>query len=123
MLQKIKHWAKKLKKKLTALYYARKHPLTPWYCRWLIVVTLLYALSPIDLIPDFIPLLGLLDDLLLLPLAIYISIRLLPSGVWQESQEKARQNPVKLPKMTAGILLVGLLWLVLLLLLWFYWYA
>jgi uncharacterized membrane protein YkvA (DUF1232 family) len=115
MLTKLKQWAKQLKNKLTALYYAQQHPATPWYCKALIFLTLLYALSPIDLIPDFIPLLGILDDLLLLPLAIHVAVKLLPMGVWQASEAKAALSPLRLPAKRAGIVLVFIFWLILIL--------
>ena len=83
------------------------------------MLTLLYALSPIDLIPDFIPLLGLLDDLILLPLAIYLTIRLLPAGIWQESLLKAREAPIQLPRQKAGIILFALFWLALVAFVWY----
>lgn len=118
MLKKIKAWAKRLKHRLTALYYAQQHPHTPWYCRMLIALTLLYALSPIDLIPDFIPVLGLLDDLLLLPLAIYLTIKLLPAEVWQESLLRAEAMPMRLSKKQAGLMLFALFWAAILFLLW-----
>ncbi len=121
MLNKFKQWAEQLKKNLTALYYAQMHPATPWYCNVLIFLTLLYALSPIDLIPDFIPILGLLDDLLLLPLAIVLTVKLLPEGIWQESQEKATTAPLKLPDQKWGILFVGIIWILLLGIGWHYW--
>jgi uncharacterized membrane protein YkvA (DUF1232 family) len=121
MIDKIKAWARQLKKNLTALYYVQQHPHTPWYCRLLIFLTLLYALSPIDLIPDFIPVLGLLDDLLLLPLAIYLTIKLLPEKLWLEHKLKAEKKPVELPRHTAGILLVAGIWLLLAYLVWI-WY-
>ena len=121
MLKKIKAGAKQLKHRLTALFYAQQSPSTPWYCRILIYITLLYALSPIDLIPDFIPVLGLLDDLLLLPLAIYFTIKLLPDRVWQESLLKAEANPIRLPKKKTGLILFALFWVSILYLLWHFW--
>ncbi len=61
-----------------ALYYVARDPRTPWYAKLLAGAIVAYALSPIDLIPDFIPVLGLLDDLLLLPAAIWLAVRLVP---------------------------------------------
>lgn len=118
MFDKIKDWARQLKNNLTALYYVQQHPQTPWYCRVLIFLTLLYALSPIDLIPDFIPMLGLLDDLLLLPLVIYLTIKLLPKKLWLEHKLKAEKCPLHLPRHAAGILLIAGIWLLLAYLLW-----
>ena len=69
-LNKLKLWAKRLKSDIYALYIAMRDARTPVYARWFAVIVVAYALSPIDLIPDFIPVLGLLDDLILLPLGI-----------------------------------------------------
>ena len=113
MLKQIKAWARRLKNNLTAIYYAQQHPLTPWYCKILIFLTLLYALSPIDLIPDFIPVLGLLDDLLLLPMVIFFTVKLLPEQVWQDSLLKAEKEPLHLPKQKAGLILFAAFWLLL----------
>jgi uncharacterized membrane protein YkvA (DUF1232 family) len=73
-----------------ALYLARNDPRIPWYAKAVIVLTVLYALSPIDLIPDFIPFFGYLDDLIIVPLGIALAIRLMPGNVWTEYHEQAR---------------------------------
>jgi len=73
-----------------ALYLARNDPRIPWYAKAIIVLTVLYALSPIDLIPDFIPFFGYLDDLIIVPLGIALAIRLMPENVWTEYREQAR---------------------------------
>jgi uncharacterized membrane protein YkvA (DUF1232 family) len=73
-----------------ALYLARNDPRIPWYAKAVIVVTVLYALSPIDLIPDFIPFFGYLDDLIIVPLGIALAIWLMPENVWEEYREKAK---------------------------------
>jgi len=70
--------AKKIKEDIPAIYLALKHPKTPWLAKVLAGLTIIYALSPIDLIPDFIPILGLLDDLIILPLLIAITIKFIP---------------------------------------------
>ncbi len=87
--EQIKNWANRLKKQLVMLHLAAKHPGTPWYARFLIFIILAYALSPIDLIPDFIPIIGYLDDLILLPIGIYFVIKLIPEEVKQEALLKA----------------------------------
>ena len=71
MMKKLKLWAKKLKRQLVILHLAYKNKRIPWYAKVLIFVIIAYALSPIDLIPDFIPIIGYLDDLILLPIGIY----------------------------------------------------
>ena len=71
---KLKKWAKELKRELFALYFAYQHPKTPFFAKILAIITVCYAFSPIDLIPDFIPILGYLDDLLLVPLGDYFNL-------------------------------------------------
>ena len=73
-----------------ALYLARNDPRIPWYAKAVIVLTVLYALSPIDLIPDFIPFFGYLDDLVIVPLGIALAVWLMPENVWMEYREKAK---------------------------------
>ena len=75
-----------------ALYLARNDPRIPWYAKAVIVLTVLYALSPIDLIPDFIPFFGYLDDLIIVPLGIALAIWLMPENVWTEYREQARSG-------------------------------
>lgn len=83
------------------LAYAYRHEQTPWYAKLLIIITLGYLLSPIDLIPDFIPVLGYLDDLIIVPLLIVLSIKLIPNAIVIECREKAQEqinNPGKQKK-------------------------
>jgi uncharacterized membrane protein YkvA (DUF1232 family) len=93
MKQAFQHWRKRageLKTETYAIYLAIKNPKMPWYAKGLAVCVLAYALSPIDLIPDFIPILGVLDDLILVPLGISIVIKMIPLEVLAECREKAR---------------------------------
>jgi hypothetical protein len=83
---------------------------------------LAYALSPIDLIPDFIPVIGLLDDLLLLPLGICLAIRFIPKSVWLACKLEAEANPIKLPQNKWAGLAIFLIWLALLLIISLYGY-
>jgi len=89
--QKIKQKAENLKIELLAVWFAYRHPKTPWYAKILVALIGGYAFSPIDLIPDFIPIIGYLDDVLLLPLGIYIAIRLIPKEVLDETRIKAKE--------------------------------
>ncbi|MBN2651599.1 MAG: DUF1232 domain-containing protein [Spirochaetales bacterium] len=98
MLTKIKQKAKALKSEITALYYAYQNPGLPWYSKVIIVFTVGYALSPIDLIPDFIPVLGYLDDLIIFPALIVLSIKLIPKDIMVQSREKALNEPLTLKK-------------------------
>ena len=90
-IERWKAWAKRLKTEICALYLAYRDPRTPWYARLLAACVVAYAFSPIDLIPDPIPILGYLDDLLLLPLGVRLVISLIPSEVMHESRLKAQQ--------------------------------
>ena len=89
MLGDIKIWARGLKRDVYAIHLAARDPRTPWYAKMLAVVGAGYALSPIDLIPDFIPVLGYLDDLILVPLGIWLVVRLIPEQVMAEHRAKA----------------------------------
>jgi len=80
-----------LKRETLALYLAARHPRTPWYAKLLVAGVAAYALSPIDLIPDFVPVLGYIDDLLLLPLGIALAVRLVPPDVMQDCRTQAAE--------------------------------
>lgn len=115
MRQQLARWqqlARQLKQQLRVLLLAWRDPRVPWYAKALAICTLGYAFSPIDLIPDFIPVLGYLDDLLILPLSIMLTMKLIPSVVWQEYTLKAQQIPAQakpVSYISAG-LIIGL-WL------------
>lgn len=96
---------------LLALWKLFKHPATPRAPKWIALAVLAYALSPIDLIPDFIPVLGLLDDMVLLPLGIALAVKLTPQGLWQARLAEAEASRDSLPKMVWGAVLVVTLWL------------
>jgi uncharacterized membrane protein YkvA (DUF1232 family) len=100
--------------RLLALWKLVRHPDTPRAPKWVALGVLAYALSPIDLIPDFIPLLGQLDDLLLVPLGIALAVRLTPAHLWQARLAEAQASADKLPRVWWGVLIVLLLWLLLL---------
>ena len=88
----MKQWqqkAKELKRETYALYYACRDSRVPWYVKLLATCVIAYALSPIDLIPDFIPVLGLLDDLILLPLAIVSILKLIPEDIMDDCRRQA----------------------------------
>ena len=89
VIEKLKIKAKLLKRDITALYLAYKRPETPWYAKAFTAVVVAYAVSPIDLIPDFIPILGYLDDLLLLPLGIAAAVKMIPGPVMEECRKEA----------------------------------
>ena len=95
---------------LIALWKLFKHPDTPRAARWVAIFVLGYALSPIDLIPDFIPVLGQLDDLILIPLGVALAVRLTPRPLWEARMREAEASREKLPKLWWGALLVALVW-------------
>jgi uncharacterized membrane protein YkvA (DUF1232 family) len=89
MNMSLKEKAKKIRDSVPQLYIALKTKETPWYAKAMGIFTIAYALSPIDFIPDFIPVIGYLDDILLLPLFISITIKMIPKDIWESSREKA----------------------------------
>ena len=112
-LTALKARARRLKAETFALYLAARHPATPWYAKLLVALLVAYALSPIDLIPDFIPVLGYVDDLILLPLGIALAIRLIPSAVLDACRARAAarlQEPP--PRSWAAAAVIILIWLV-----------
>src|SRR5258708_39202349 len=89
MTSRLKNWARVVKRDVHALYLASRDPRVPWYAKGLAVVVAGYALSPIDLIPDFIPVVGYLDDVILVPLGIMLVIRLVPPEIMAEHRALA----------------------------------
>ncbi len=120
MLRKIKAWAAALKLKLVIMHLAYQDPRTPWYAKALILAIIAYALSPVDLIPDFIPVLGLLDDLILLPVAIYFVVKLIPRQVMDEASEKAATYEWAKTRNWFGLIFIASLWILSALLLYRY---
>jgi len=107
-------WARKLKREGISLWFAARDPRTPWLPRLLCAAVVAYALSPIDLIPDFIPVLGFVDDALLLPALIWLAIRLMPQALMQECRTKADawlQAGHGKPRSRAGAAAIVALWL------------
>ena len=107
---RLAEWARALKREALALYYAARDPRTPWYAKLIAGAIVAYALSPIDLIPDFIPVLGLLDELLLLPGAIWLALRLVPETVLEESRRRADATLERPTSRTAAVVIV-LVWI------------
>jgi len=108
MFDNLRKKAKDLKQEVHALYLASRDPRTPFLCKFLVAIIIAYALSPIDLIPDFIPVLGYLDDLILIPLGIGLAIKMIPNTIMVECREKAKlttenRNPTN---WIAGIIIV-----------------
>jgi uncharacterized membrane protein YkvA (DUF1232 family) len=110
-----KSWVKKIKGEIFALYYAYQNNKTPFIAKLVAFLVVAYAFSPIDLIPDFIPILGYLDDLILLPLGVALAIKLIPQEILIQSREQARlhlsnQKPTN---WTVGIIII-LFWIMIL---------
>ena len=114
-------WAKRVKRDGVTLWFAGKHPKTPWYAKALGLFVVAYALSLIDLIPDFIPVLGYVDDVLMLPSLIWLTLQLLPPDVLTECRGHAdawMQTQGAKPRSMAGVVLVVALWLLVGIALW-----
>ncbi len=120
-LAEAKDWARRLKRDAVAVYYAARDPRTPLIAKCLALAVAAYALSPIDLIPDFIPVLGYLDDLLLVPLGLLLVIRLLPPQVLADSREKSDAILARPRSYLAAAFVVGL-WLLCIWGLAYWWY-
>ena len=104
-------WAKAIKRDVVALHLAARDPRTPLAARILALAVLAYALSPLDLIPDFIPILGQLDDVILVPLGIWLVIRMIPREVFTDARARA-QDTDRPPSNRAGATVVVTLWIV-----------
>lgn len=109
MLDRLRTWAQAIKRDVTALYYAVRDPRVPWYAKLVAGLVLAYALSPIDLIPDFVPVLGYLDELVIVPLGIMLAIRLIPPAIMAEHRAKAT-GPT--PKSFVGGAITVAVWLI-----------
>lgn len=124
IFQRAKSWARSIKRDGVTLWFAYRDPGTPFLVKALCVFVVAYALSPIDLIPDFIPVLGYLDDVILLPGLIWLAVRLVPPQVLVESRAKADAWMTvhgKKPQSYSGAVLIVTLWVVVSYLLWRWW--
>ena len=106
MIETVTRWAKSVKRDVVALYLAGLDARTPWLAKAVAAAVVAYALSPIDLIPDFIPIIGYLDDLLLVPLGIMLAVRLIPRELMAEFREAALDRERLPSNPTAAILIV-----------------
>ena len=117
----IKDWAQALKRDVHALYLSARDPRTPWYARAFALAIAAYALSPIDLLPDFIPVVGYLDEVILLPLAILLAVRLVPPEVMSEHRAAAIRAEWRPISRTAAVFIVVVWLLAAAALLWWLW--
>ncbi|HKC45430.1 MAG TPA: YkvA family protein [Burkholderiales bacterium] len=110
-MQKLRDWARHLKAETLALYLAARDPRTPWYTRLVVAGIVAYALSPIDLIPDFVPVLGLLDEIVLLPLGIALALRMIPAEVMADARGRAQAALAgETPRSRAAAVVVIAIW-------------
>src|SRR5216683_4026416 len=112
LLSSLKQRARHLKSETLVLWFAARHPGTPWYAKLLVAGIVAYALSPIDLIPDFIPVLGYVDDLILIPLGIVLAIRMIPGPILEECRAQAQERMASARPVSrfAALVIVGV-WL------------
>ena len=111
MMDRLKRWAEAVKRDMVAIYLATRDPRVPRAAKILALAVAAYALSPIDLIPDFIPVLGYLDDLILLPLAILLVVRLIPPGVMAELRDEAATRLARsMPRSRTAAAVIVVIW-------------
>jgi len=112
MFNRLKQWARHLKMETYALYFAYRDPRVPWYAKLLVAFVVAHTFSPIDLIPDFIPVLGYLDDLIITPLGLALALRLIPAEVMTEARMKAESSlDIEKNFSRVGLLIVISIWL------------
>ncbi len=120
-LARLRQWARAIKQDVVALYIAGRDPRVPWYVKAAAVAIAAYALSPIDLIPDFIPVLGYLDEVILLPIAIALVVRMIPDPLMAEFREEAQRRSER-PTSRAAAAVIIVLWIAAIALtLWAFW--
>lgn len=121
MIDRVKEWARRVKRDVVAVWIAARDPRTPCYVKAVAAAVAAYAVSPIDLVPDFIPVLGYLDDLLLLPLGILLVVRMIPADLMEEFRKEAQFVEILPASRIVAAAVVGV-WLVSGgLLLWLFW--
>jgi uncharacterized membrane protein YkvA (DUF1232 family) len=112
MIDRLKSWAKRLKQETYALYFAYQDPRLPWYVKALVIFVVAHTFSPIDLIPDFIPVLGYLDDLIITPLGLALALKLIPPVVMAEARARAELDLFEGKTISRwGTLIVVSIWL------------
>ncbi len=111
---KLKEKVKQLKTEVYVLYLALKDHRTPWYVKAMATVVVAYALSPVDLIPDFIPVLGYIDDLILIPAGIYLTFKMIPDDILEEHRQKVKTTPINSRIKWVAAAIVVFIWLLVL---------
>jgi uncharacterized membrane protein YkvA (DUF1232 family) len=110
LIARLRDWARRIKRDVLALWIAARDPRTPWRAKAVAALVAAYALSPIDLIPDFIPVLGYLDDLLIVPLGVVLAVRMIPAGLMDEFRAQAGRLGARPVSRAAAVAMVAL-WL------------
>jgi uncharacterized membrane protein YkvA (DUF1232 family) len=110
MADSLKNWAQLIKRDVHALYLASRDPRVPWFAKAMAIVVAAYALSPIDLIPDFIPVLGYFDDLILVPLGVLLVVRLIPPAIMAEHRDLAAATREQ-PASRVVVIVIFLIWI------------
>ena len=123
MISSLKTWAKAVKRDVVALYFAARDPRVPWYGKAVAAAVAAYALSPIDPIPDFIPILGYLDELVVLPLGIRLAVKLIPPDLMDEHRAAAAKAAAKPTSRIAAAFIVALWIAAAAYLIWAFWPA
>ncbi len=121
LVDRAKSWARAIKRDVLVLWLAARDPRVPWYAKAVAALVAAYALSPIDLIPDFIPVLGYLDDLIIVPLGIVLALKVMPPHLIDDLRAKAAEMEGK-PRSTAGMIAILAVWVAAVVLVaWFAW--
>ena len=105
---RLRNWAREMKRDVVALYLAARDPRVPWYAKAVALGVAAYALSPIDLIPDFIPVIGYLDDVILVPLGIVLAVRLIPADILAEHRAAATAASERPTSRSAAVVIVAI---------------
>ncbi len=111
MFDALKKRARELKTQTYTLYLASRDRRTPWYAKALMIAVVGYAISPVDLIPDFVPVLGYLDDLVIVPAGIVLALKMIPKDVYQECRARAESGPIETRAKWVAFSLIVAVWL------------
>lgn len=111
MFDQLKRWAKMMERDIFVLYLAGRDPRVPWYVKLLAAATAAYAFSPIDLVPDFIPVIGYLDDMIIVPGAIWLTLRLIPTEILAELRNEASHRLQQCPRSAFAACVIVAIWL------------
>ena len=110
MLERARQWAREIRRDVVAIWIAAGDPRVPWYAKAIAAAVAAYALSPIDLIPDFVPVLGYVDDLIIVPAGILLTVRLIPAGLMDEFRAEAARRAARPTSRLGAAFVIGL-WL------------